>query len=77
MPLSLIFASKPVILGFAIIVLVVIVAIFAPWIAPYSPTKNDLLHTLAQPSAVHWLGTDALPDDTKQQERAFLIWIFH
>lgn len=40
------------------IALLVLVALFAPWIAPHSPTRTDLMNTLAQPSATYWLGTD-------------------
>jgi peptide/nickel transport system permease protein len=36
----------------------VLVALFAPWISPHSPTRTDLMNTLAQPSATYWLGTD-------------------
>ncbi|WP_431285691.1 ABC transporter permease [Humitalea sp. 24SJ18S-53] len=36
----------------------VLVAVFAPWIAPHSPTNMDLMNALAQPSATYWLGTD-------------------
>ncbi|MCA3329144.1 MAG: ABC transporter permease, partial [Roseomonas sp.] len=38
--------------------LLVLVALFAPWISPHSPTRTDLMNTLAQPSATYWLGTD-------------------
>lgn len=40
------------------IVALVLVAILAPWIAPNSPTRTDLMNTLAPPSATYWLGTD-------------------
>jgi len=33
-------------------------ALLGPWLAPYSPTAQDLDHILAGPSALHWLGTD-------------------
>ncbi|MBL8577588.1 MAG: ABC transporter permease [Mesorhizobium sp.] len=56
--------SDPVI---AIAVLLVagffITAAFAPWIAPYSPTKIDVLNKLQPPSAAHWFGTDHLGRD--------------
>jgi peptide/nickel transport system permease protein len=44
----------------SLIVLTVIVgaAVLAPWLAPYSPTRMDILHRLEPPSAAHWLGTD-------------------
>lgn len=39
------------------------IAIFAPWIAPYSPTEQDYSKMLIEPSAEHWLGTDDLGRD--------------
>lgn len=45
------------------ILLVVIVAIFGPWLAPYDPYDQDLSQSLAQPSQAHLLGTDALGRD--------------
>ncbi|MBN9219885.1 MAG: ABC transporter permease [Mesorhizobium sp.] len=40
-----------------------VTAIFAPWLAPYSPVKIDVLHKLQPPSAEHWFGTDHLGRD--------------
>lgn len=40
-----------------------ITAAFAPWLAPYSPTKIDVLHKLQPPSVEHWFGTDHLGRD--------------
>ena len=46
-------------LGLAIVVLLVLVALLANLLAPYSPYVGDLLTTrLLPPSAAHWLGTD-------------------
>jgi len=44
--------------GFIIILLVIIISIFAPWIAPYNPTRANLGQTLSAPSMKHLLGTD-------------------
>jgi len=44
--------------GLTIVLLVVIVGIFAPWIAPYNPTQTDLGQMLSAPSVKHLLGTD-------------------
>lgn len=41
----------------------ILLGIFAPWIAPYDPTAQDLLAVLQPPSATHWLGTDDLGRD--------------
>jgi peptide/nickel transport system permease protein len=46
-----------------VIAAVVIACVFASLIAPYNPLAQDLNHTLAGPSASHWLGTDALGRD--------------
>lgn len=50
----------------AALVLVVgflVTAAFAPWLAPYSPLKIDVMHKLQPPSAEHWFGTDHLGRD--------------
>lgn len=47
----------------AFLLSLVLVAILAPWIAPWSPLNQDLRATLAAPSAAHWLGTDDLGRD--------------
>jgi len=49
--------------GLAIIVLLCVLAIFAPVLAPYGPYDQDLYQVLAPPSATHWLGTDNLGRD--------------
>lgn len=38
--------------------LLLVVAIFAPQLAPFDPNHTDMAHTLAGWSAQHWLGTD-------------------
>jgi len=49
------------VIGLAMLLLTVLVAIFAPWIAPYDPYANVTI-TIADiyqpPSSMHWLGTD-------------------
>jgi len=46
------------VLGAAIVLALVVVAIFAPWIAPYSPTRINLRERLQPPSGKHLFGTD-------------------
>jgi peptide/nickel transport system permease protein len=48
----------------SILTLLLVVAIFAGVIAPYSATKTNAAHTLQSPSAAHWLGTDQLGRDS-------------
>ncbi len=49
---------KLAVAGLAIVVLMVLVAIFAPLLAPYDPYKMDLGQKLLHPSREHPLGTD-------------------
>ncbi|MCT7378390.1 ABC transporter permease [Chelativorans salis] len=49
--------------GALIILALIVMAIFAPLIAPYSATGQDLANRLMPPSAIHWMGTDELGRD--------------
>jgi ABC-type dipeptide/oligopeptide/nickel transport system permease subunit len=49
--------------GAVVLVFVLAVLLLTPWIAPYDPAHQDLVHRLATPSAQHWLGTDQLGRD--------------
>jgi peptide/nickel transport system permease protein len=55
--------SPVAILAVAVLVFWVLVALFAPVIAPYPPLEQDVMTRLAPPSAEHWLGTDPLGRD--------------
>ena len=57
------FGRKLYLIGFIIVVIIFITAIFAPLIAPYDPLVTDLRNTLAQPSSEHLLGTDEIGRD--------------
>ena len=52
--------------GFVLVTLVVLMAVFAPWIAPF-PTHNgavvDFLNNNRAPSAQNWMGTDLVGRD--------------
>lgn len=45
------------------ITLAMLIALFAPWIAPYDPIASDVPQALQPPSAAHWAGTDQLGRD--------------
>ena len=49
--------------GLAIVGAVLVVAIFAPLVAPYDPNAQDLTRILKPPSGRHLLGTDELGRD--------------
>ena len=51
------------VLGTLIIVALIIIAAFAPYIAPESPIGQNLSNRLQPPSAAHWMGTDELGRD--------------
>ena len=55
---------KVVAFGLIIISMLIVVAIFAPWIAPYDPYELDLKNIRAEPGRAHLLGTDTLGRDT-------------
>lgn len=52
-----------VVVGVVIIFLLIITAVFAPYIAPYQPNKQNLRLSIQPPSRDHWLGTDDLGRD--------------
>jgi peptide/nickel transport system permease protein len=49
--------------GFAIATLLILAALFAPWISPFDPAAQDLPARLQAPSSAHWMGTDELGRD--------------
>ncbi|HLH73288.1 MAG TPA: ABC transporter permease [Chloroflexota bacterium] len=49
--------------GLTILLLLLIVALFAPYLARYNPNENHLAAQLAPPSAIYWFGTDELGRD--------------
>jgi peptide/nickel transport system permease protein len=58
------FQRRIVILGLLVLLLLVFVAIFAAWLAPYNPYDQNMRGVLLQPSKAHLLGTDAIGRDT-------------
>ncbi len=62
--LRVLLSRKIVLFGVIVLLLLVITAIFAPWLAPYNPYKQDMDSALATPSRAHWLGTDLFGRDT-------------
>src|SRR3954462_2295740 len=55
--------NRLAIFGLVFIALLVVVALFAPWIATHDVGVPDLLARYKGPSAAHWLGTDATGRD--------------
>lgn len=58
------FTSHPsLMIGTVILLLLVAVALAAPWLAQYSPTRTNLINTLQDASLAHPLGTDQFGRD--------------
>ncbi|MCF8160338.1 MAG: ABC transporter permease subunit [Polaromonas sp.] len=61
--------NKGAVAGLVIVLAVLLMAAFAPWIAPYAPNDTDPSVFLVPPawqtggSSAHWLGTDAIGRD--------------
>jgi peptide/nickel transport system permease protein len=58
------FCRNPLgLIGLVIIVALLLIAAFAPWIATHSPFEQNLRNVLQPPSGAHWFGTDELGRD--------------
>ncbi len=55
--------NRLVIAGLVMCVLVVLVAIFAPLLAPYNPIANNVRAALQRPSSLYYFGTDRFGRD--------------
>jgi peptide/nickel transport system permease protein len=44
--------------GLVIFLVILVLAILAPWISPHDPIEQDIFSKLQPPSATYWLGTD-------------------
>lgn len=56
--------------GFGVVVFFVLLALLAPWIAPYDPLATNWSAIRAAPSAAHWFGGDELGRDVLSR----VIW---
>jgi peptide/nickel transport system permease protein len=57
------FRRKLVLAGAAILVIVTLLALFAPWVTPYEPMAMKIIDRMQSPRAAHWFGTDELGRD--------------
>lgn len=56
-------ARTPAMLGLVMIALLVVMAVFAPEIAPYDVIKQNYMLVRKAPSSAHWFGTDEVGRD--------------
>lgn len=50
-------------IGSALLTLIVAAGLFAPWLTPYDPLRQDYGAALQPPGRAHWFGTDAVGRD--------------
>ncbi|KLU23801.1 ABC transporter permease [Caballeronia mineralivorans PML1(12)] len=50
-------------IGVALLLIIVLAAVFAPWLAPHDPLQQNIAYRLDPPSADFWLGTDSYGRD--------------
>ncbi|CAN7280804.1 ABC transporter permease [Variovorax sp. LjRoot290] len=56
-------AQRKAMAGGAIVLAFVLVAVWAPLLAPYAPTEQNVMDAMQGPSAAHWMGTDSFGQD--------------
>ena len=57
------FRNRAILFGAIILVVVLLAAILAPWVAPYAPNKLSIVNKLKPPSLAHVFGTDEFGRD--------------
>ncbi len=56
-------ARRTAVFGAAVLVAVALLALLAPWVAPYDPLATSWSAVRKAPSAAHWFGTDEVGRD--------------
>lgn len=67
---AVIFARTSTVIAAVVVAIFILVALFAPLIAPYDPLKQSFIQVNKLPSWEHWLGTDAFGRDVLSR----MIW---
>ncbi len=62
--------NRTALVGGLLALLIVLIAIFAPWISPFDPLEQDPYFRLMASSSKHWLGTDDFGRDVFSR----IIW---
>ncbi|GGF26680.1 diguanylate cyclase [Aliidongia dinghuensis] len=62
--------NRSLMAGLAILGLIILMAVLAPWISPFDPNDQDPVLSLGAPSAQHWFGTDFFGRDVLSR----VIW---
>jgi peptide/nickel transport system permease protein len=67
---AVIFGRASTIVACVIVIIFILVAVFAPLLAPYDPLSQSILKINQRPSWAHWLGTDHFGRDVLSR----MIW---
>ncbi|MFM0175778.1 ABC transporter permease [Paraburkholderia sediminicola] len=62
--------NRAAVFGAALVLLIVLMAVFAPWLSHYDPVQASFMTVRQAPSTVHWFGTDELGRDVLSR----LLW---
>src|SRR6267142_110967 len=55
--------NRLAVVGLALIVVLALSAVLAPWLAPYDPTRQSLVEKRSKPGGKYWLGADEFGRD--------------
>ncbi|ALP68163.1 ABC transporter permease [Paraburkholderia caribensis] len=55
--------NRAAVFGAVLVALIVVMAVFAPWLTQYDPVQASFMTVRQAPSAAHWFGTDELGRD--------------
>ena len=55
--------NRRAVVGLVMLVILIIVALFAPFLTPYDPLETNYLNRFQSPNGSHWFGTDELGRD--------------
>ena len=55
--------NRAALFGAVLVALVIVMAVFAPWLTQYDPVQVSFMTVRQAPSAAHWFGTDELGRD--------------
>jgi peptide/nickel transport system permease protein len=62
-PMRLIRSRPTLAIGIVIILTITLLALLAPWITPYSPSRLSIANRMKPPSGTYWFGTDEFGRD--------------
>lgn len=57
------FRRRTVAVGVLVLAVFLVIAVLAPWLTPYSPSKLSIVNRLKPPGATFWFGTDEFGRD--------------